>query len=153
MKRKQVHPSDTRVISHVDLDCFYVQVERSLNSVLLNKPVAVVQYNPFGDLKTLTPTCNRVVSSGSLIAVSYEARAHGVKRVMRGNEAKKVCPDLVLVQVPTNHGKADLTIYRDASARIVDTFCGRTDYPDIIVERGFVNFIFCVNIIFIFKKL
>ena len=41
--------------------------------------MAVVQYNPFGDLKTLTPEDNRVVSSGSIIAVSYEARAKGKK--------------------------------------------------------------------------
>jgi nucleotidyltransferase/DNA polymerase involved in DNA repair len=50
--------------------------------------------------------------------VSYEARAQGVKRNMRGAEAKTVCPDLVLVQVPTDHGKADLNIYRDAGAQI-----------------------------------
>ena len=32
-----------RIVAHVDLDCFYVQVERSINSDLKNKPVAVVQ--------------------------------------------------------------------------------------------------------------
>ena len=32
-----------RVIAHVDLDCFYVQVERYHNPDLLDKPVAVVQ--------------------------------------------------------------------------------------------------------------
>jgi nucleotidyltransferase/DNA polymerase involved in DNA repair len=46
--------------------------------------------NPFGDLKSYAATDNRLVERGSIIAVSYEARAKGVKRIMRGNEAKKV---------------------------------------------------------------
>lgn len=46
--------------------------------------------NPFGDLKSYGPLDNRLMNSGSLIAVSYEARARGVKRSMRGGEAKKV---------------------------------------------------------------
>jgi hypothetical protein len=32
-------------------------------------------------------------------AVSYEARAKGVKRGMRGGDATKLCPDIQLVQV------------------------------------------------------
>ncbi len=32
-----------RVIAHIDLDCFYVQVERYHNPSLKEKPVAVVQ--------------------------------------------------------------------------------------------------------------
>jgi len=31
---------------------------------------------------------------------------------MRGDEARLVCPEIQLVQVPTAHGKADLTHYR-----------------------------------------
>lgn len=46
--------------------------------------------NPFGDLKSYAATDNRIVNKGSIIAVSYEARAKGVKRIMRGAEAKKV---------------------------------------------------------------
>lgn len=44
----------------------------------------LVQYNPFGDLNTLLPEDNRIFndSDGSIIAVSYEARAHGVKRCL-----------------------------------------------------------------------
>ena len=43
-----------------------------------------LQYNPFGDLSTLLPEDDRIFndSDGSIIAVSYEARAHGVKRCM-----------------------------------------------------------------------
>lgn len=42
MKARSSITSD-RVIAHIDLDCFYVQVERSINAELKNKPVAVVQ--------------------------------------------------------------------------------------------------------------
>lgn len=38
---------------------------------------------------------------------------------MRGDEARKLCAkagvEMQLVQVPTSHGKADLTLYRQAS--------------------------------------
>ena len=46
-----------------------------------------------------------------IIAVGYEARAFGVTRQMRGDEAKQKCPAIQLVQVPCVRGKADLTKY------------------------------------------
>ena len=52
---------------------------------LRNVPCAVVQYNKW--------------KGGGIIALSYEAKAMGVKRSMRGDEAKKKCPDIVLVPV------------------------------------------------------
>ncbi len=58
-------------------------------------------------------------SNGSLIAVNYLARVAGVKRNHRGNEARALCPDLQLVQVPTKHGKADLTLYRNAGKQVL----------------------------------
>ena len=100
---------------------------------------------------------------------------------MRGHEARKECPDLILIQVdfntfsicalltvkvPTSHGKADLTIYRDArftifmkskidhkkycniliiSASIVSILCNRTDFPDIIVERASIDEVYRVG--------
>ena len=39
-------------------------------------------------------------------------RGFGVKRSMRGDEARRTCPELQLVQVPTANGKADIAIYR-----------------------------------------
>lgn len=45
----------------------------------------------------------------SIIAVSYEARACGVTRQMRGEDAKTKCPEIHLFQVPVVRDKADLT--------------------------------------------
>lgn len=39
---------------------------------------------------------------------------------MRGDEAKKKCPEIILVQVPENRGKADLTQFREAGAEVME---------------------------------
>lgn len=54
---------------------------------------------------------------GVPLQVSYEARARGVTRSFRGRTALVVCPELVLVQVPTAHGKSDMGVYRDFGAQ------------------------------------
>ena len=64
----------------------------------MRRAVCVAQYNPFekGGVKTLTIDDRRILDcedpatdSHSLIAVSYEARAMGIKRNMRVGEAKR----------------------------------------------------------------
>ncbi|KAB0792064.1 hypothetical protein PPYR_14025 [Photinus pyralis] len=89
-----------RVVVLVDMDCFYCQVEENLDPQLKGKPLAVVQYNTW--------------RGGGIIAVNYLAREQGVTRHMRGDEAKRKCPQIELVHVPSVRGKADLTKYRDA---------------------------------------
>lgn len=37
---------------------------------------------------------------------------------MRGDEAKEVCPQIQLVQVPVARGKADLNTYRNAGSEV-----------------------------------
>jgi DNA polymerase eta len=104
------------------MDCFYVAVERMHDPSLYGKSCAVMQYNPYekGGVKSVSKDENRrrPDSNGSIIAVSYEARARGVTRQMRGAEAKRKCPDIILVQVPTAFGKADLRIYKAVGAQI-----------------------------------
>ncbi|XP_060100467.1 DNA polymerase eta [Heteronotia binoei] len=95
-----------RVVALADMDCFYIQVEQRLNPSLCGKPCAVVQYKKW--------------KGGGIIAVSYEARAFGVTRNMWAADAKKICPDLLLARVPEAHGKADLTKYREASAKVME---------------------------------
>ena len=140
--------SAQRVVALVDLDCFYCAVERRRDPSLLGLPMAVVQYNPWenapsgprvvGGVTSRKPEEDRrdPLSNGSLIAVSYEARARGVKRIMRGQEARRCCPELVLVQVPTAHGKASLTIYKEAGHEVVDVMCREAG---VVVEKASVD--------------
>ena len=64
---------------------------------------------------------------GRLIAVSYEARASGVKRSMRLREARRHCPSLVAIQVPTRHGKSDIGLYRHAGAAVLQILAKGAD--------------------------
>lgn len=93
-----------RLIALIDMDCFYCQVEEQLNPDLKGKPIAVVQYNAW--------------RGGGIIAVNYPARAQGVTRHMRGDEAKQQCPDIELVKVPNIREKADLSKYRNAGKQV-----------------------------------
>ncbi|KAJ9574845.1 hypothetical protein L9F63_008005, partial [Diploptera punctata] len=76
-----------------------------------------------------------IVVNIRIIAVNYEARDFGVTRSMRGDEARKKCPDIELVHVPSLRGKADLTKYRDAGREVVDVFCQFSD----CVQRASVD--------------
>jgi DNA polymerase-4 len=68
-------------IVHIDMDSFYVSVERLKNPALLDKPVAVGGRGP-----------RSVISSAS-----YEARKFGVRSAMSTEIARRLCPDLILV--------------------------------------------------------
>ncbi|CAJ1935447.1 unnamed protein product [Sphenostylis stenocarpa] len=116
---------DARVIAHVDMDCFYVQVEQRKQPSLRGLPTAVIQYNSY--------------KGGALIAVSYEARRCGVKRSMRGDEAKEACPQIQLVQVPVARGKADLNSYRNAGSEVVSVLshkglCERASIDEVYLD-------------------
>jgi len=116
----------TRAIVHVDLDAFYVQVERHLDPTLNNIPCAVVQYNSW--------------QGGGIIALSYEAKDAGVKRSMRGDQAKKICPNIRLVSVRVKNDKADLENYRVAGTHVFETcaelgaVCERTSIDEAYLD-------------------
>ncbi|XP_046965070.1 DNA polymerase eta isoform X2 [Vanessa cardui] len=95
---------ENRIVVLIDMDCFYCQVEEKLNPELKGKPIAVVQYNPW--------------KGGGIIAVNYVARAMGVNRHMRGDDAKAKCPDIQLPSVPCKKGKANISKYRDAGIEV-----------------------------------
>ncbi|KAI8020327.1 DNA polymerase eta [Camellia lanceoleosa] len=100
-------------------------VEQRKQPHLRGQPTAVVQYNSW--------------KGGGLIAVSYEARKYGVKCSMRGDEAKQVCPQIELVQVPVARGKADLSIYQNAGLEVVSILarngrCERASIDEVYLD-------------------
>lgn len=78
--------SRPRAVLHVDLDAFFVAVERVLDPRLRGRPVAVGG----------APGERGVVASAS-----YEARAYGVRSAMPMAQALRLCPNLV--RVPARH--------------------------------------------------
>src|ERR1039458_373592 len=67
----------------VDLNSYFASVEQEARPELRGRPVGVVP------MMADTTCC---------IAASYEAKAYGVKTGTVVGEAKKMCPDLVLVE-------------------------------------------------------
>jgi len=70
-----------RIIMHIDMNAFFASVEQSVNPDLRGKPIAVTG----GGHRTVITTS------------SYEARAFGVKTGMAVWEAKRCCPELIIV--------------------------------------------------------
>uniref|UniRef100_A0A8D0FAM6 DNA polymerase iota n=1 Tax=Strix occidentalis caurina TaxID=311401 RepID=A0A8D0FAM6_STROC len=109
-----------RVVVHIDLDCFYAQVEMIRNPELRAKPLGVQQ-------KYIVVTCN------------YEARKRGVKKMMSVKDAKEKCPQLVLV-----NGE-DLTPYREMSYKVTELL---GEFCPLVERLGFdENFVDITEIV------
>lgn len=100
----------SRTIVHIDVDCFYAQVEELLDPTLRSRPLGIQQ-------KNIIVTCN------------YAARARGVGKLQLLSEALRICPDLVLVL------GEDLTKYRRMSAAIFDVLVAYHGDRPAVVER------------------
>lgn len=72
----------TRKIAHLDLDSFFVSVERLLNSELRDKPVLI----------------GGTSSRGVVASCSYEARKFGIHSAMPMQQAKRMCPEAVIIK-------------------------------------------------------
>jgi DNA polymerase-4 len=89
--------SDLFAFLHIDLNSFFASVEQQLHPEYRNRPTGVV------------PT---MADTTSLIAASYEAKALGIKTGTRVSEAKRICPDIILVN-------GDHAVYAEYSHKIV----------------------------------
>ena len=128
--------AEQECVGFIDMDCFYVAVERTLDRSLVGVPCAVCQYeSQQKDTKTVDRTENRKVTVGgaSLIAVSYEARARGVTRMMNTGAARKQCPELITVMVPTAHGKANMAVYKEAGQAVCEVLA---DFAEKVEKRS-----------------
>ena len=102
-----------KFIAHIDLDCFFVSVERIKDPSLIGKPVVVGG-----------STARRGVVASS----SYEAREFGVRSAMPTARALRLCPDLIVVS--GHHGE-----YAQYSDRLYERML--TVAP--IVERASID--------------
>lgn len=89
----------TEPILHVDMDAFFVEVERLRNSALIGRVVVV----------------GGAGQRGVVAAASYEARQFGIHSAMPMTGARRRCPELVVV--PPDHRR-----YREVSEEVFAIF-------------------------------
>ncbi len=87
--------SDEATILHADLDAFFASVEQRDDRRLRGRPV--------------------IVGGGVVLAASYEARAHGVRTAMGGGQARRLCPEAIVVP-------PRMTAYSEASKAVFALF-------------------------------
>lgn len=105
-----------REILHLDMDAFFASVEQKTFPFLRGKPIGVC-----GEGRTV------------IASASYEAKACGVKSGMNLYEAKRCCPNLVLV--PLNPAK-----YIDTAKRIISILLQFTDLVEIFsIDEAFLD--------------
>ena len=104
------------MLIHLDADAFFVSVEQAARPELCGKAVAVG-----GDRR------------GIIGSASYEARRRGVYTPMPGAQARKVCPDLILI-------RPDMAKYAAVSRRmfaIVEDFTPEIERTSI--DEGYFD--------------
>jgi DNA polymerase-4 len=87
----------TRSIVHIDMDSFFVSVERLINSRLNGRPVIVGGMSD----RAVVASC------------SYEARKYGIHSAMPVKMARQLCPDAVIV-------RGDMDLYSKYSGVVTD---------------------------------
>jgi DNA polymerase-4 len=113
------NPQASRVILHIDMNSFYASVEQSYDPTLKGKAIAIAG--------------NPKERRGILVTCSYEARARGVYTTMSVWEAKRKCPELILL--PPNFER-----YRIASKAMFDLLRFYTHLVEpVSIDEGYVD--------------
>ncbi|MER7459258.1 DNA polymerase IV [Micromonospora sp. NPDC126480] len=105
--------STAATVLHADLDAFYASVEQRDDPRLRGRPV--------------------IVGGGVVLACSYEAKARGVHSAMNGRQARRLCPDAVVV--PPRMGA-----YTAASRAVFEIFRNTTPLVEgLSVDEAFLE--------------
>ncbi len=84
---------DEATILHADLDAFFASVEQRDDPRLRGRPV--------------------IVGMGVVLAASYEAKAHGIHSAMGGAQARRLCPQAIVVEPRMSaYAEASKAVYR-----------------------------------------
>jgi DNA polymerase IV len=105
-------PAEAEIL-HADLDAFYASVEQRDDPRLRARPV--------------------IVGSGVVLAASYEAKAYGVRTAMGGPQARRLCPQAVVVQ-------PRMSAYAEASKAVYEIFKGTTPLVEgLSIDEAFLD--------------
>ncbi len=100
-------------ILHADLDAFYASVEQRDDPSLRGRPV--------------------IVGGGVVLAASYEAKARGVRTAMGGAQARRLCPDAIVVQ-------PRMSAYTEASRAVFEVFNRTTPLVEALsIDEAFLD--------------
>jgi DNA polymerase IV len=106
-------PAREATILHADLDAFYASVEQRDDPSLRGRPV--------------------IVGGGVVLAASYEAKAFGVRTAMGGAQARRVCPNAVVVP-------PRMSAYAEASRAVFDVFDDTTPLVEgLSIDEAFLD--------------
>lgn len=100
-------------ILHADLDAFFASVEQRDDPRLRRRPV--------------------IVGAGVVLAASYEAKAFGVRTAMGGRQARRLCPDAVVVP-------PRMSAYAEASKAVFRVFDDTTPLVEgLSIDEAFLD--------------
>jgi DNA polymerase IV len=100
-------------ILHADVDAFYASVEQRDDPRLRGRPV--------------------IVGKGVVLAASYEAQAHGVRTAMGGAQARRMCPQAVVVE-------PRMSAYAEASKALFEVFEQTTPLVEgLSIDEAFLD--------------
>ena len=102
----------SRTILHIDMNCFYASVEMAEDPSLRGKPVIVG-----GDVEA---------RHGIVLTASYPAKRRGVKTAMALWEARRACPEAIVI--PPHYG-----LYMHYSTRARQLY---NEYSDLVEPFG-----------------
>ncbi|HLS08556.1 DNA polymerase IV [Lentibacillus sp.] len=115
----QWYPKKGRVIFHVDMNSFYASVEMAYNPELKGKPLAIAG--------------NPEERKGIVVTSSYEARAKGVKTTMQLWQARRLCPELIVL-------RPNFDRYRAASKEMFQMLAEITPYVEpVSIDEGYMD--------------
>ncbi|MFJ6200108.1 DNA polymerase IV [Micromonospora sp. NPDC092111] len=100
-------------ILHADLDAFYASVEQRDDPRLRGRPV--------------------IVGAGVVLAASYEAKARGVRSAMSGQQARRLCPEAIVVP-------PRMAAYTAASRAVFEIFRDTTPWVEgLSIDEAFLD--------------
>ncbi len=106
-----------RAVLHLDLDSFFVSVERLRNSRLEGKPVII------GGLS----------DRGVVASCSYEARKYGVSSAMPMKMARSMCPDAIII-------RGDMEEYSRYSNLVTEVIAGKSPlYEKASIDEHYID--------------